>query len=298
MRSGRLKFQRYRYLLGDSAREAARLRRQADLWDPTAFALFDRLKVKHGWRVLEIGPGKGSLHMELRRRVRGPIDAVERSRVFADVLRARCRRDGFGPGTIWEADLITARLPRASYDLIFARWVFLFLPDPEAHLRKLVAALKPGGLLAIEDYCRATLRRVPEPPHWENFLKADLAFFASEGGDANIGSRLPDLYKRVGLEIVDVTPTIKSGPAGSAVWNWVTSYFMGVMPQLGKFRPFDAAQAEHLRREWLAAGRRRTSWLIAPTLVDVVGRKPRGLRRGTQSRRRPSNRKPPTRSRA
>ena len=78
--------------------------------------------------------------------------------------------------------------------------MFLFLPDPDAHLRKLVAALKPGGVLAIEDYCRATLRRVPEPPHWENFLKADLAFFASQGGDANIGARLPDLYERAGLD--------------------------------------------------------------------------------------------------
>jgi hypothetical protein len=55
---------------------------------------------------------------------------------------------------------------------------------------------------------------------------------------------------------------------------------MGVMTLLGPFRPFDAAQARRLRRDWLAAGRRRTSWLIAPTLVDVVGRKPRRLRRG------------------
>jgi SAM-dependent methyltransferase len=270
---------RYRYLLGDSRREAARLRRQARLWDPTAFALFDRIQIKQGWRVLEVGPGQGSLHMELRRRVQGPIDSVERSHVFADLLRQRCSRDGYGQGTIWGTDLIAARLPRATYDLIFARWVFLFLPNPEAHIRKLVAALKPGGILAIEDYCRATMRRVPQPPHWENFLKADLAFFASEGGDANIGARLPDLFERAGLTLVDVRPTIKSGPAGSAVWNWVSTYFMGVMPQLGTYPPFDAGQAARLRRNWLAAGKRRTSWLIAPTLVDVVGRKPGRLTR-------------------
>jgi SAM-dependent methyltransferase len=262
---------KYRYLLGDSRREAERLRRQARLWDPTARALFDRIGVKPGWRVLEVGPGAGSLHFELRRRVKGPIDAVERSPTFASALRARCWRDGFGQGTVWESNLIEAALPRAAYDLIFARWVFLFLPDPEAHLRKLVAALKPGGILAIRDYCGATLRRVPEPPHWENFLQADLAFFASQGGDANIGARLPSLYERLGLDMIDVTPTIKSGPAGSPVWNWITAYFMGVMPQLAAFRPFDAAQASRLRRDWRAAGRRPTSLLIAPALIDVVG---------------------------
>jgi len=263
----------YRYLLGDSRREASRLRRQARLWDPTAFALFDRIKVARGWSVLEVGPGKGSLHLELRRRVKAPVDAVERSRAFATALRASCRRDGYGQGTIWETDLIAAPLPRATYDLIFARWVFLFLPDPVAHVRKLAAALKPGGLLAIEDYCRATLRRIPEPPHWENFLEADLAFFASQGGDANIGARLPDVYERAGLDVVDVMPTIKWGRAGSPVWNWVSSYFMGVLPQLARFAPFDAVQASRVRRDWLAAGKRRNSWLIAPTLVDVVGRK-------------------------
>jgi len=263
---------KYRYLLGDSRREAARLRRQAQLWDPTAFALFDRIKVRRGWRVLEVGPGKGSLHMELRRRVKGPIDAVERSHVFADLLRSRCRRDGFGQGTIWETDLIAAGLPAATYDLIFARWVFLFLPDPDAHLRKLVAALKPGGVLAIEDYCRATMRRVPEPPHWENFLKADLAFFASQGGDVNIGVRLPAMMEAAGLRVTGIEPTTKAGHPGSPTWNWVTNWVMSVISRLPTFPP---AKAKNLRRKWLAAGRNPASLLVAPCVLDVVGTKPR-----------------------
>src|SRR3954469_5893828 len=56
----------YKYLLGDARSERARLRHQARIWDPTALALFDRLKIKRGWRVLEVGPGQGSLHVEPR----------------------------------------------------------------------------------------------------------------------------------------------------------------------------------------------------------------------------------------
>lgn len=44
---------RYRYLLGDSGREAARLRARAALWDPVSRALFDRLGVRPGWKVLD-----------------------------------------------------------------------------------------------------------------------------------------------------------------------------------------------------------------------------------------------------
>jgi SAM-dependent methyltransferase len=264
---------RYQYLLGDSSVEAARLRDQARLWDPTAEALFDRLNVGRGWRVLEIGPGQGSLHLELRQRVRGPIDAVERSHAFCERLQAVCRRDRLGEGRIWESDLLQAPLPDHEYDLIFGRWVFLFLPDPAAHVRKLVKALKPGGLLAIEDYYRKTLSMIPEPPEWPHFVAADDAFFASVGGNASIADRLPGIFRACGLRVVDVTPTVKSGHPGSPPWNWMTTYFMGTMNRYASFPPFTPAEGRRLTAYWRRAEKDPTSLLIAPTVLDVVGRK-------------------------
>jgi len=249
------------------------LRAQARLWDPVSHALFDRLGIRRGWRVLEIGPGQGSLHLDLRRRVRGPVDAVERSPVFSQRLAAACRRDGLGTGTTWLTDLIEAQLPRAHYDLVFARWVFLFLPDPLAHVRKLVRALKPGGLLALQDYHRETLAMTPRPTEWDAFLRADLAFFASQGGDASIGGRLPELYRRAGLEVEDTEVTVMTGRPGSAVWEWLSSYFLPIMGRYAAFAPFTPRDAARLKRHWLRAGRDATSILVGPAVLDVVGRK-------------------------
>jgi SAM-dependent methyltransferase len=265
----------YRYLLGDSRREATRLRAQAKLWDPIALALFDRLGVRPGWRVLEIGPGQGSLHLQLRRRACGPIDAVERSPAFAAQLAKLCARDRLGAGQMWQTDLLEAPLPRATYDLIFARWVFLFLPNPEAHLRKLVRALRPGGLLAIEDYHRETLTMVPRPPEWPAFLEADRRFFASQGGDVSIGGRLPELYRRVGLQLVEIVPTIKFARPGTSTWAWMSDYFLDVLDRYAAFSPFSPRAAARLRRRWLAAARDKRSLMIAPAVFDVVGRRPR-----------------------
>jgi SAM-dependent methyltransferase len=266
---------RYKYLLGDARREAARLRAQARLWDPVSHALFDRLGVGRGWNVLEVGPGQGSVHMDLRRRVHGPIDAVERSAAFAARLRTLTRRDGLGDGQIWQSDLIDAPLPRSAYDLIFARWVFLFLPDPGAHVRKLAAALRPGGYLAIQDYQRETLGLIPRPDEWLEFMAADRAFFASQGGEASIGGYLPKLYRAAGLTLTGLELTIKSGRPGSPVWNWVTTYFMGIMPRLSTFAPLTPVKGRRLTRAWKDAGRHSTSLLIGPALLDVVGRKRR-----------------------
>jgi SAM-dependent methyltransferase len=263
----------YRYLLGDSRRETARLAAQARLWDPTAHALFDRLRIRPGWRVLEVGPGPGTLHRELRRRLAGPADAVERSPTFAAGLARAAARDRLGAGTIWCADLLDAPLPRAHYDLVFARWVFLFLPDPEAHLRKLVRALKPGGLIAIEDYFRDSFALLPLAPEWPAFMAADRAFFATQGGDANIGARLSGLYRKVGLDVTELSPTLKTGSPGSPVWSWLSTYFLGIMDRYARLPPFSPPQAQRLVRHWRAAARHSTSLMLSPTVLDIVGRK-------------------------
>src|SRR5579859_4724224 len=259
----------YRYLLGDSRGEAARLRNQARLWDPVSHALFDRLGVRRGWRVLEVGPGQGSLHLELRRRVEGPVDAVERSAPFAERLARITRRDRFGPGRIWNCDLAEARLPGGHYDLIFARWVFLFLPAPARHVRLLAKALRPGGLLALQDYHRETMALLPPPPFHAEWIAADRAFFATQGGDASIADRLPAFFRAAGLALVDLHPTIKTGHPGSPVWSWVTTYFLGILERYGRLRPFTPAKARAFARSWRKLGRDKSSLLIAPSVLDV-----------------------------
>jgi len=263
---------KFDYVLGDHAREVARLRAQARLWDPVSHALFDRIGIRRGWKVLEIGPGSGSLHMELRRRVGGTVDAVERSAVFASELEKSTRRDGLGPSRIFFSDLVDADLPANTYDLIFARWVFIFLPDPAGHVKLLARALKPGGVLAIQDYHRESFVLVPRPDEWNDFITADKALFASHGGDVNIGVRLPVMMEAAGLRVTGIEQTTKAGHPGSPTWNWVTNWVMSVIDRLPTFPP---AKAKSLRRKWLAAGRNPASLLVAPCVLDVVGTKPR-----------------------
>ena len=257
-------------MLGYTAREAARLSAQARLWDPVSHAFFDRIGVRQGWKVLEIGPGQGSLHMDLRRRTGRPVDAVERSWSFATRLEQMTRRDGLGPTRIFFSDLIDASLPANEYDLIFARWVFLFLPDPAAHVKLLARALKPGGMLAVQDYHRDTFVLVPKPTDWDDFIRADKSFFASQGGNVSIGVHLPRMMRSAGLRVTSIEPTTKSGHPGSPTWNWVTNYASSVMGRLDLPR----AKRDRLRREWQAAGEQRSSLLIAPCVLDIIARKP------------------------
>src|SRR6185436_8879237 len=236
----------FEYLLGDSAPEVERLRAQAALWDPVSHALFDRVVVGPGMRVLEVGPGAGSLHAELRRRVGGPVDAVEQSWALCQQLAELARADGLGAGRIWNAQILDGDLPDDHYDLIFARWVFLFLPRAQEHVQKLAAALRPGGLLVIQDYYRRTFCLVPRPEDWDAFVDADLAFFATQGGDGNAGTQLPRWYAEAGLETEPVKATTMTGHPGSAVWSWLSSYYLGVLDPYAQLPPFSADAARRI----------------------------------------------------
>jgi SAM-dependent methyltransferase len=259
----------FTYLLGDTSPEAARLAFQASLWDPLSHALFERAGVAKGWRVLELGPGAGSLHRELRRRVEGPIDAVEQSATFAASLPT--------DGRVWNAPLASVELPENHYDFIFARWVFLFLPDPLEHLQILVKALRPGGIIAIQDYFRRdTFTLVPQPENWDELIAADRAFFELEGADANVAARLPRLYEEAGVECIDVTPHIKSGNPGSAVWTWLTTYYVNILDRYAAIPPMNEAIAHRIRAAFEAAEQNPASLLVAPAVLDVVGRKRAG----------------------
>lgn len=261
------------YLLGDSEVETRRLEAQAALWDPVSHALFDRLGLAPDQRVLELGPGTGSLNLELRRRVRGPVDIVEQSPQFLELLTQRWRDDGFGAGQVWDCTVMDADLPADAYDVIFARWVFLFLPEPAAHLAKLVRALKPGGHLAVQDYYRNTFVLLPTPEEWPAIVAADLEFFAKSGSDPNIGAHLPLMFDACGLDLVDLEPHVKTGHPGSAVWNWLASYYLGILDTYATLGPLSPAAAERIRAAWEEAERNPNSVLIGPTVIDVVGRR-------------------------
>jgi hypothetical protein len=83
------------------------------------------------------------------------------------------------------------------------------------------------------------------------------------------------MYRKAGLAMVEITPTMKIARPGDAAWNWMTTYFMGVMDRYAGTGGFTRAKAASLKRQWRAAERDPTSFMISPAVLDIVGRKRR-----------------------
>ena len=52
---------------------------------------------------------------------------------------------------LWQMDLAADELPRAEFDLVHCRLLLLHVPERDEVLAKLAAALRPGGVLMIEE---------------------------------------------------------------------------------------------------------------------------------------------------
>lgn len=136
-------------------KETERLRTNEAIWDPGTFERLDRLGVAPGSSCLEIGAGSGSVARGLADMV-GPTGRVvvtdletERLGGLADLPQVEVVRH----------DLRSGPLPASGFDLVHCRMVLQHLPDRAAAVGRMVDALRPGGLLFLEDTDSSTLFR-------------------------------------------------------------------------------------------------------------------------------------------
>ena len=178
------------------------------LWDEGTFALLERLGVGPGSRVAEVGAGGGSVVEWLSERV------GETGRVFAaDVYLKFLEPLAGGPVEIAEHDIVAAPLPGGEFDVVHAR--LLIEHVGMGALGNLLAGVRPGGLLVIEDYDMAS-RVASYPPHpdpspgeRQRVMDAVLDLMASMGHDGECGRKLPTELEALGLEDVQAEGRVR-----------------------------------------------------------------------------------------
>jgi SAM-dependent methyltransferase len=187
--------------LFDNAAEQARERFAglAGLYDAVTFRHLDALGIDAGWRCLEVGAGGGSVASFMCERV-GPAGHVLATDVHTGWLPAE-------PPANLEVrrhDIGADPLPEAAFDLVHARAVLIFVPDRQAAVGRMVASLRPGGWLLLEelDALRGEAFRFPDSPDAELLQRIGDATFElmrRRGADLGFARRLPRVVGATGL---------------------------------------------------------------------------------------------------
>jgi ubiquinone/menaquinone biosynthesis C-methylase UbiE len=155
----------------------------ARLWDAGTFELLARLGVAPGWRCVEIGAGAGSVARWLAERVgrEGHVLATDLDTGLLNGLDA--------PGVVIRPlDVLADELPVGSFDLVYAR---LLVEHVGAQaINRMLPALRPGGLLVVEDYDCAVLFSHPPSDAEERVNRAIIDVMSRAGWDPYLGRKL------------------------------------------------------------------------------------------------------------
>ena len=263
------------YILGINPEELERLGFQHRVWKKITDDFFDRVGVTTGWKCLDVGAGPGFVSIDLRDRVgvNGEITALEPAQYYLDHFRNEADSRSWKNIKYINGTAETAELPTNYYDFIFVRWVIGFVPDADRFIWNLTRSLKPGGVIAIQDYLYSGLGLYPKGGAFDGALDMVIRHWAVSGGDAFVASQIPRIFRENSLELFDYSPHCQAGGPDSDVIEWAHKFFVPHMHLMVESGATTKEQGDAMLEDWFAHRKNPDTIFCSPIVVDMAGRK-------------------------
>ena len=189
------------YVIRGGEEGKARLSVISEALASSTAGLLDAAGLRGGMRCLDLGCGGGDVTLAIARVVGpgGSVVGIDMDAVKIDLARQDASDQGVehvefrsGDATTLDAD--------SEYDLVYARFLLTHLVDPEAALRRMIAAVEPGGVVVVEDLDHSAVFAYPNCPALDRFVTLYNATAQGRGGDPEIGPKLMGMLRRAGLD--------------------------------------------------------------------------------------------------
>ena len=232
--------------------------------------------MRPGWKCLDVGAGPGFVSMDLAKLVgpEGEVTLLEPSQYYLDWFRQQTEGQLDTPVRLMQGGTEDAPLSEGYYDLIFVRWVIGFVPKPEKFLERLFPALRPGGIIAMQDYYYEGLSLFPKGGPFDRVPDLVRAYYHSAGGDPYVTGKIPAWFRKHGLQLVDYTPNSQAGGNTSKIMEWAERFFVLHLPRMAEKGLLSAAEADEIVEDLLEHRRNPDAFFFSPVVIDVAGRIP------------------------
>ena len=255
-----------RYIFEDntSDRELNRLRMIEGAVDAETIALLEQTGLTTGASCMEIGAGAGSIVEWMASRVgtSGLVMAVDKKTVYL-------QRFSTPPVRVIEGNLLEVTLDRP-VDVAHARYVLIHNANDAELLRTIRAALKPGGMVVLEepDFTSAALLQPTHNPEMDRVHAAVSKMFTDAGLDPGYGLRLPRQVVEAGFDIVHAESRLHLSPGGSPLARMMAESALVLRESYTKTGLATDGDIDH----YVARAHEAWYWAVYYTTVSVVAR--------------------------
>jgi ubiquinone/menaquinone biosynthesis C-methylase UbiE len=264
------------YLLGHSAKEEERLRRQPQELALDSKRLLDQLDIRPGDQAIDIGCGPQGILDLLSERVgpKGKVVGLERSASTVRLARKFVAERQLRNVEVLEADAKSTCLPRASFDVVHARLVLVNLPEPQRVVEEMIALARPGGVVASHEADWGAFLCNPPSPAWDRLLEVFLAYSRNNGIDLFVGRKTHQMFRAGGLTDIQVNPVIHVYPRGNSRRNILCDFLENVKDRILAERLMTEAEFHERLTELKRHLDDTDTLVISHLFVQVWGEKP------------------------
>jgi SAM-dependent methyltransferase len=202
----------------DWADERRRLELLEQVFDPATEGYLGGIPLPAGGQCLEVGAGAGSVARWLCERV-GPDGRVVATDLDTGFLECLTEQNL----EVRRHDIAADELEEGAFDLIHARLVLEHIPSRQEVVRRLAAALRPGGWLVLEDFDWSSLLAAPTCTGGDLHARAYQAMamvFPAAGAATDFGRQLPLTLRAAGLTDVMAEGRVYVALGGTPAAAW------------------------------------------------------------------------------
>ena len=264
------------YILGGTQTEQQRLVSQAKDYEPHVRSLLNKIEIRRGWRVVDIGCGPIGVLNLLSESVGpgGEVLGLEREPRFVEMARLEIANRGLKNVRIVQANALQTGLKKNSFDLVHERLVMVNVSARDALLAEMVSLARPGGTVVLEDIDNVTWLCEPAHPSWNVLLATFLAVYKAGGGDSFIGRRLPNYLRTVGLKNVQTTVHLEMIGLGQYRRTHLVSLLDSIREKVMAFGLLTDEELNDHRDALLKHLENPGTTVMEPLLVQAWGQKP------------------------
>ncbi|MDC1395923.1 methyltransferase domain-containing protein, partial [Bacteroidia bacterium] len=160
-----------------------------------------------------------------------------------------------------------------SIDGMYCRWALAWVPNPEEVLKKVYAALKPGGKMVIHEYFNwSTHQTQPNKPALSKAIAACLLSFKEQPGDIDVGRDLAPVLSSMGMTL-HTRPMAKLATPNELTWQWPKSFYEIYFPSLVDMNYLSSQDAKAALKDLEDLEHTNGAHLFCPTLIEIIAEK-------------------------
>jgi SAM-dependent methyltransferase len=162
--------------------------------------MLEHAGLSRGMRVLDVGSGAGDTAFLCASLVgpTGQVIGTDKAAAAVETSRERARRAELANVTFAVGDPTEMRFEEP-FDAIVGRLVLMHQPDPVTMLARLSRFLRPGGIVAFQEFDIAGARSFPASKTFDQCIEWILAAFHLTGTDPRMGAKLHPTFLGAGL---------------------------------------------------------------------------------------------------